>query len=172
MRRLSLKPDDLEIATRYIHAAANLCGNDAGMLKPHEFKRLIMHLVKSISLLSNYQRRENRPKSDYDIVLKIYNEQHPEWKERNRKDETILARYTLVYFLREYTTLTLQEIGIKLGEQCKRRKFDHSTMVHAYNSVIDMLETNDPQYTEIVYKMESIIQDILGITEQKQIEAV
>ena len=61
MRRLSLKPDDLEIATRYIHAAANLCGNDAGMLKPHEFKRLIMHLVKSISLLSNYQRRENIP---------------------------------------------------------------------------------------------------------------
>ena len=44
-------------------------------------------------------------------------------------------------------------------------------MVHAYNSVIDMLETNDPQYTEMVYKMESIIQDILGITEQKQIEA-
>ncbi len=171
MRRLFFKQDNLEVATKYIKAAAQLCGDDVGELKPHEFRRLTMHLIKSLSLLSEYERRSGNVKCDYNFILDLYNEHYPEWIKRSQKKIIIAQRYTLVYFLREYTTLTFEEIGEILGEKCKRKKFDHSTMVHAYDSVVDMLETSDPSYTQITHKMESIIQDILGITEQKQIEA-
>lgn len=171
MRRLGLERDNLEVATRYIKAAAQLCGDDAGALKPHEFRRLTMHLIKSLSLLSEYERRSGKAKCDYNFIVELYDNHYPEWTKRNRKREVIAARHTLIYFLKEYTTITFKGMAKMLASKCNRKRFDHSTIIHAYQKVIDMLESEEPMYTEMIYKMESIIQDILGITEQKQIEA-
>ncbi len=162
--------DDLEIATKYIKAAYNLCGDDAGALNRVEFKKLTMFLIKAVSLCSSYQKKKHNPKSDYDIIVKVFDEHYPDWRKRGRKEETILARHCLIYFLKEYTQLTLKEIGQKVGEGCKRSAFDHTTALHAIETVKNMLKTKDERYTQAIFKTESIIQDLLGITEINEIE--
>ena len=170
MTRLRNDFDDLDIATKYIRAAYKLGGEDAGALRPHEFKKLTMYLIKAVSLCSSYQKRKHNPKSDYDVIVKLFDEYYPDWRKRGRKDEVILSRYCLIYFLKEYTTLTLQEIGEKVGYDCKRKKFDHSTIIHALETVRDMIDTKYEPYMRVIVKMESVIQDVLGIAEMNEIE--
>jgi chromosomal replication initiation ATPase DnaA len=162
--------DDLDIATKYIRAAYKLGGEDAGALNQVEFKKLTMFLVKAVSLCSNYQKKKHNPKSDYDIIVKVFDEYYPDWRKRGRREKVVLARYCLIYFLKEYTQLTLKEIGERVGAGCKKRPFDHTTVLHAIKTVNNMLETKNELYTQAIFKLESVIQDLLGITEVNEIE--
>lgn len=170
MTRLRNDFDDLEIATKYIRAAHLLAGDDVGALRPHEFKRLSMYLIKSISIISGYQRKKDNPKSEYDIIVKMFDEHYPEWRKRCQTKDPVTARYCLIYFLNEYTQLTLKEIGKRIGHDCNRRAFDHSTIIHAIEKVKDMIDTKDASYMQIIFRMEAIIQDMLGIAEMNEIE--
>ena len=170
MTRLRNDFDDLDIATKYIRAAYKLGGEDAGALNPIEFKKLTMFLIKAVSLCSSYQKKKHNPKSDYDIIVKVFDDYYPDWRKRGRKEDVALARHCLIYFLKEYTQLTLKEIGERVGAGCKRRAFDHTTVLHAIKTVKNMLDTNDELYTQAVFKTESVIQDLLGITEINEIE--
>ncbi|MDQ3393224.1 MAG: chromosomal replication initiator protein DnaA [Bacteroidota bacterium] len=59
-----------------------------------------------------------------------------EMKDKTRKKEIVIARQVAMYFAKEYTNLSLKSIGYHFGGR------DHSTVIHAVQSVNDMIETD------------------------------
>lgn len=57
-------------------------------------------------------------------------------KDKIRKKEIVIARQVAMYFAKEYTNHSLKYIGYHFGGR------DHSTVIHAVQSVNDMLDTN------------------------------
>jgi chromosomal replication initiator protein len=57
-------------------------------------------------------------------------------KAKTRKKEIVIARQTAMYFSKEYTNHSLKSIGYHFGGR------DHSTVIHAVQSVNDMIDTN------------------------------
>lgn len=59
-----------------------------------------------------------------------------ELKDKIRKKEIVIARQTAMYFCKEYTNHSLKSIGYHFGGR------DHSTVIHAVQTVNDMMDTN------------------------------
>ena len=57
-------------------------------------------------------------------------------KDKIRKKEIVIARQVAMYFSKEYTDHSLKAIGYHFGGR------DHSTVIHAVQSVNDMMDTN------------------------------
>jgi chromosomal replication initiator protein len=57
-------------------------------------------------------------------------------KSKSRKRELVVARQVAMYFAKEYTNHSLKSIGQHFGGR------DHSTVIHAVQSVNDMMETD------------------------------
>ncbi|MDX1628632.1 MAG: chromosomal replication initiator protein DnaA, partial [Fulvivirga sp.] len=57
-------------------------------------------------------------------------------KDKVRKKEIVIARQVAMYFSKEYTNHSLKAIGYHFGNR------DHSTVIHAVQSVNDMIDTN------------------------------
>ena len=62
---------------------------------------------------------------------------------RTRKREVVQARQVAMYFSKEITNHSLKTIGLHFGGR------DHSTVIHAVNSVQDQVDT-DPNFREMV----------------------
>ncbi|HEX9650893.1 MAG TPA: chromosomal replication initiator protein DnaA [Cyclobacteriaceae bacterium] len=58
-------------------------------------------------------------------------------KAKTRKKEIVIARQIAMYFSKEYTNHSLKSIGYHFGGR------DHSTVIHAVQSVNDMIDTNN-----------------------------
>ncbi len=59
-----------------------------------------------------------------------------ELKAKTRKKEIVIARQVAMYFSKDYTNHSLKSIGYHFGGR------DHSTVIHAVQSVNDMIDTN------------------------------
>ena len=59
-----------------------------------------------------------------------------ELKAKTRKKEIVIARQVAMYFSKDYTNHSLKSIGYHFGGR------DHSTVIHALQSVNDMLDTD------------------------------
>ncbi|HLF32649.1 MAG TPA: helix-turn-helix domain-containing protein, partial [Cyclobacteriaceae bacterium] len=57
-------------------------------------------------------------------------------KDKTRKKEIVIARQLAMYFAKEYTNHSLKSIGYHFGGR------DHSTVIHAVQSVNDMYDTD------------------------------
>ena len=57
-------------------------------------------------------------------------------KDKTRKKEIVIARQVAMYFSKEYTNHSLKSIGYHFGGR------DHSTVIHAVQSVNDMMDVN------------------------------
>lgn len=57
-------------------------------------------------------------------------------KAKTRKKEIVIARQVAMYFSKDYTNHSLKSIGYHFGGR------DHSTVIHALQSVNDMIDTN------------------------------
>ncbi len=57
-------------------------------------------------------------------------------KAKTRKREIVIARQVAMYFSKDYTNHSLKSIGYHFGGR------DHSTVIHAVQSVNDMIDTN------------------------------
>ncbi|HCX24652.1 MAG: chromosomal replication initiator protein DnaA [Flammeovirgaceae bacterium] len=57
-------------------------------------------------------------------------------KAKTRKKEIVIARQVAMYFSKDYTNHSLKSIGYHFGGR------DHSTVIHAVQSVNDMIDTN------------------------------
>ena len=64
-------------------------------------------------------------------------------KAKTRKKEIVIARQTAMYFTKEYTNHSLKSIGYHFGGR------DHSTVIHAVQSVNDMIDTDSKFKTSI-----------------------
>ena len=58
-------------------------------------------------------------------------------KDKTRKKEIVIARQIAMYFSKEYTNHSLKSIGYHFGGR------DHSTVIHAVQSVNDMMDINN-----------------------------
>ncbi|MEL6413198.1 MAG: helix-turn-helix domain-containing protein, partial [Bacteroidota bacterium] len=57
---------------------------------------------------------------------------------KSRKREVVLARQTAMYLSKKYTNHSLKSIGDYFGGR------DHSTVIHALQTINDLLDTNPP----------------------------
>lgn len=64
-------------------------------------------------------------------------------KAKTRKKEIVMARQVAMYFAKEYTNYSLKTIGLHFGGR------DHSTVIHAIQSVNDLIDTNRKFKTSI-----------------------
>ncbi|MEX0884396.1 MAG: helix-turn-helix domain-containing protein, partial [Cyclobacteriaceae bacterium] len=55
---------------------------------------------------------------------------------KTRKKEIVIARQVAMYFSKEFTNHSLKSIGYHFGGR------DHSTVIHAVQSVNDLMETD------------------------------
>ncbi|MEQ6120976.1 chromosomal replication initiator protein DnaA [Reichenbachiella sp. MALMAid0571] len=69
-------------------------------------------------------------------VSEYFNVPTDELKAKTRKKEIVIARQLAMYFTKDYTNHSLKSIGSHFGGR------DHSTVIHALQSVSDMLDTD------------------------------
>lgn len=88
-------------------------------------------------------------------VSEYFNVSSDDLKAKTRKKEIVIARQIAMYFSKDYTNHSLKSIGSHFGGR------DHSTVIHALQSVNDMLDTDArfrSSFTELKkkFKMKSI----------------
>jgi chromosomal replication initiator protein len=71
-----------------------------------------------------------------EIVSKFFNISINEMKDKARKKEIVIARQVAMYFSKDFTNNSLKSIGFHFGGR------DHSTVIHAVQSVNDMIDTD------------------------------
>lgn len=69
-------------------------------------------------------------------VSEYFNIPQDDLKAKTRKKEIVIARQVAMYFSKDYTNHSLKSIGHHFGGR------DHSTVIHAVQSVNDMIDTN------------------------------
>ncbi|MFY0599720.1 MAG: chromosomal replication initiator protein DnaA [Cyclobacteriaceae bacterium] len=69
-------------------------------------------------------------------VSDYFNIPQDDLKAKTRKKEIVIARQVAMYFSKDYTNHSLKSIGYHFGGR------DHSTVIHAVQSVNDMIDTN------------------------------
>ncbi len=94
---------------------------------------LAKHVLKNI-----VQDIETEVGIDYiqKTVSEYYHLKTDQLKDKTRKKEIVIARQIAMYFSKEYTNHSLKSIGFHFGGR------DHSTVIHAVQSVNDMIDTN------------------------------
>ncbi|MCV9385233.1 chromosomal replication initiator protein DnaA [Reichenbachiella ulvae] len=88
-------------------------------------------------------------------VSEYFNVSSEDLKAKTRKKEIVIARQLAMYFSKDYTNHSLKSIGSHFGGR------DHSTVIHALQSVNDMLDTDArfrSSFTELKkkFKMKAI----------------
>jgi len=76
-------------------------------------------------------------------------------REKNRKKEVVLARQVAMFLSKKLTKSSLKTIGLHFGGR------DHSTVIHAYNS-IEQLVSDDDSTKNIVESLRNKIE--LGVS--------
>ncbi|BDD05075.1 chromosomal replication initiator protein DnaA [Aureibacter tunicatorum] len=78
-----------------------------------------------------------------EVVSEYYNLSPKDLKAKSRKKEYVIARQIAMYFSKELTQHSLKSIGYHFGGR------DHSTVIHAVQSVNDMLSSGSKHKGEI-----------------------
>ncbi|MEM7055596.1 MAG: chromosomal replication initiator protein DnaA, partial [Bacteroidota bacterium] len=109
------------------HASLNKRDIDLGLAK-----QVLKHIVHEV---------DTEVSIDYlqKVVTEHYNVSLESLKSKTRKKEIVIARQVVMYLAKQYTNHSLKSIGYYCGGR------DHSTVIHALQSVNDMLDT-DPQF--------------------------
>lgn len=71
------------------------------------------------------------------IVCEYFNVDENKVREKNRRKEVVLARQIAMYLSKLLTKSSLKTIGLHFGGR------DHSTVIHAFNSIEEMIKTDD-----------------------------
>ena len=71
-------------------------------------------------------------------------------KSKSRKHEIVLARFVCYKLLRQYTKLSLLQIGNTFNR-------DHTTIMHGLRALQDMLDTKDKEAMKLYTKTRNLI---------------
>tara|TARA_B100000902_G_scaffold17937_1_gene21549 strand:- start:6016 stop:7347 length:1332 start_codon:yes stop_codon:yes gene_type:complete len=100
-------------------------------------KDVDIDLAKSIiSKIVKDTNREIDIKYIQEIVSKFFNISIEDMKDKARNKEIVIARQVAMYFSKDFTNNSLKSIGFHFGGR------DHSTVIHAVQSVNDMIDTD------------------------------
>lgn len=92
-------------------------------------KTVIKNFIKDIETEVGIDFIQKAVSDYYSILL-------DELKDKTRKKEIVIARQVAMYFCKEFTNHSLKSIGYHFGGR------DHSTVIHAIQTVNDMMETD------------------------------
>ncbi len=100
-------------------------------------KEINLELTKSVinKIVKNTKKKIN---INYiqEIVSKFFSISIEQMKDKARKKEIVIARQVAMYFSKDFTNNSLKSIGFHFGGR------DHSTVIHAVQSVNDMIDTD------------------------------
>tara|TARA_B100000029_G_scaffold92271_1_gene82211 strand:+ start:999 stop:2330 length:1332 start_codon:yes stop_codon:yes gene_type:complete len=100
-------------------------------------KEIDLELTKSVinKIVKNKKKKIN---INYiqEIVSKFFSISIEQMKDKARKKEIVIARQVAMYFSKDFTNNSLKSIGFHFGGR------DHSTVIHAVQSVNDMIDTD------------------------------
>ena len=103
-------------------------------------------------------------KSICDVVCTHLNLTLSQLQVKSRKRELVRGRYILMRMLKQYTELSLKEIGevfkSKEDASVKRKALDHTTVIHGIASLRDEIATND-DVRKIVHHLEFTIEETI-----------
>ena len=88
-----------------------------------------------------------------------------------RKGELIKCKHIAIYFVKQYTNLTLSGIGNYFPG--RNGRFDHASVLHAVNSVKNQYETNRLYRAEIddlVKRLDNMIEDARDVYDEVYME--
>jgi chromosomal replication initiator protein len=122
-------------------ARASLEARDVDLALARDVLRVIIQDVKSPVTIDEIQR----------IVSEFYDIPPDLLRAKTRKQEVVLARQVAMYLSKKLTNSSLKTIGLHFGGR------DHSTVIHAYQSVEDHLST-DPLFKQNIEQLERLIQ--------------
>jgi chromosomal replication initiator protein len=88
-------------------------------------------------------------------VCEFFNIDENKIRDKNRKKEIALARQIAMYLSKSLTKSSLKTIGLHFGGR------DHSTVIHAFNSIKEMIET-DTSLRETVSSIKNKIEMSVG----------
>ncbi len=97
-------------------------------------------LTLSKSIISKIVKDTNREidiKYIQEIVSKFFSISIEDMKDKARNKEIVIARQVAMYFSKDFTNNSLKSIGFHFGGR------DHSTVIHAVQSVNDMIDTDN-----------------------------
>ncbi len=77
------------------------------------------------------------------VVCEFYGVEENKVREKNRKKEIVLARQVAMYLAKKLTNSSLKTIGLHFGGR------DHSTVIHAQNSIEELINTNESIKEEV-----------------------
>ncbi len=77
------------------------------------------------------------------VVCEFYDVEENKVREKNRKKEIVLARQVAMYLAKKLTNASLKTIGLHFGGR------DHSTVIHAQNSIEELIHTNESVKEEV-----------------------
>ena len=101
-------------------------------------KNIDLDLAKSIiSKIVKDTNREINIAYIQEVVSKFFNISIDDMKDKARKKEIVIARQVAMYFSKDFTNNSLKSIGFHFGGR------DHSTVIHAGQSVNDMIDTDN-----------------------------
>ena len=118
-------------------------------------KEIDLELTKSVinKIVKNTKKKIN---INYiqEIVSKFFNISIEQMKDKARRKEIVIARQVAMYFSKDFTNNSLKSIGFHFGGR------DHSTVIHAVQSVNDMIDTNpvfknnieNPDYFHLIHR--------------------
>jgi chromosomal replication initiator protein len=92
-------------------------------------KKTLQHIVQPFDKEITIDYIQKFVADHFDIELE-------ELKDKSRKKEVVIPRQIAMYFAKEFTNFSLKAIGYHFGGR------DHSTVIHAIQSVSDMMDTN------------------------------
>ena len=122
------------------------------MIAEYTYQPNYMHL-----LIQDAHRPKTKTKTTgamkMDAIMEIicnYFQVTPEYIRKKKRNRDIVAiRQILMYFLRQKTFSTLDEIGLFCSED-KEFPFDHTTVSHSTTTVLNLIETNDEYRQDIL----------------------
>lgn len=137
---IDIPPDVVEyIAYNITGNIRELEGALISILAQSSFIRKEIDLDLAQGIVRNFVRNANREMS-IDSIQKIVSDffklSSEKLKEKTRKRDIVQARQIAMYFSKQYTKSSLKTIGLHFGGR------DHSTVIHALNTVDDLMATD------------------------------
>lgn len=126
-------------------------------MKYKRFEEVKYNLYSALKLM-DVDVSEIKPKRRLtpDLLIEIFDNNYPEWRTMRRQRRYLIPRQMLQYFLSIKTGLVLKEIGKITGG------FDHTTVIHSRNAVVNMLKTKQIEFVLIFKEVNDIINSITG----------
>lgn len=128
----------LEGCLRTLLGKASLQHVEINIELAKEAVRLIVGEIKAHITIEDIQR----------VVCDYFNIKENSIREKNRKQEVVIARQFAMYLAKEFTNSSLKTIGLHFGGR------DHSTVIHAIQTIEDMIKS-DKKHSDTLQTLRS-----------------